>query len=213
MGQIIGNEVQDMLLEPMRIVAKKKSLYLDYFHPREARDFKKKVRWFDSTNNSHDLDYVMESGGTEKLFGDPTIFIEIAWRRYAKHSRNKIKEILGSLLPLQAKHHAQFAGVVLCGNFTKPALNEITSNGLSVAMIEYDTIIDAYKTVGADLHFDEATAESESVIKINQYDNLSNEQKNDARNKILNFNKTSLLDFLRKTKLDDNITTCPANIE
>ena len=43
--------------------------------------------------NVHDLDYVFEQGGTEATIGQPKAFIEIAWRRYTKHSRNKAQEI------------------------------------------------------------------------------------------------------------------------
>ena len=45
-------------------------------------------------------DYVLERGGTDTVRGLPAAFIETAWRRYTKHSRNKAQEIQGAVLAL-----------------------------------------------------------------------------------------------------------------
>src|SRR5258707_317081 len=84
-GQIIGERVEFALREPLASVAAKHSLYLDYKHPRETRGGRRKVIWHDSKGNGHDLDYVLEQGGSETVVGRPKVFIEIAYHA----SRNR----------------------------------------------------------------------------------------------------------------------------
>jgi hypothetical protein len=74
-------------------------LYLDKKGPRPARKGLK-VTWSDRLGNQHDLDFVLERGGTPNKIGIPVAFIEAAWRRYTKHSRNKAQEIQGAITPL-----------------------------------------------------------------------------------------------------------------
>ena len=53
--------------------------------------------------------------------GKPVAFIESAWRRYTKHSRNKAQEIQGAILPLAETYSESnlFLGAVLAGVFTE----------------------------------------------------------------------------------------------
>jgi hypothetical protein len=98
-GQLIG-EVLEMAIEPiLSEFAKQQGLFLDKKGPRPVRDGQK-VCWTDLNGNKHDLDFVLERGGTPDRFGVPVAFIEAAWRRYTKHSRNKAQEIQGAILPL-----------------------------------------------------------------------------------------------------------------
>src|SRR3970282_2096626 len=103
----------------LRIFAKAHKLYLDRKGPRQARTGSK-VSWRDASGNVHALDFVLERGGTVTQKGEPVAFIETAWRRYAKHSRNKAQEIQGAILPLLETYSKQhpFIGVVLAGVFT-----------------------------------------------------------------------------------------------
>jgi hypothetical protein len=103
-GQIIGDVLEEALHEPLRKLAKELGLYLDYKHPRASRGGKALVSWIDGKGNSHDLDYVFEQGGTEKKIGTPKAFIETAWRRYTKHSKNKAQEIEGAVGHLRARY-------------------------------------------------------------------------------------------------------------
>ena len=77
----------------------------------------------DSKGNTHILDYVMEEGGSEAVQGRPRAFIEIAWRRYTKHSKNKAQEIQGAITPLAETYQDShpFLGAVLAGEFTEPS--------------------------------------------------------------------------------------------
>jgi len=68
-GQIIGDMLEIMLREPLRKIAQEFGLYLDYKHSRAARGFKNKLTWCDNKGNQHDLDYVLEQGGSEAKSG------------------------------------------------------------------------------------------------------------------------------------------------
>ncbi len=105
-GQIIGEVLEAAIRGPLEEVCRKHGLYLDSKHPRLARNSLNKVAWKDRKGNTHDLDYVIESGGTEEAIGVPKAFIEIAWRRYTKHSRNKAQEIQGAIIPLYLTREA-----------------------------------------------------------------------------------------------------------
>ncbi len=98
-GQIIG-EVLEKAVEPLlQEVALRYGLYLDKKGSRPARAGNK-VTWRDLYGNAHDLDFVLEKGGTPWRQGLPIAFIETAWRRYTEHSSNKAQEIQGAIIPL-----------------------------------------------------------------------------------------------------------------
>lgn len=76
-GQIIG-DLLELALEPhLQKFARKHKLYLDKKGKRKARSGKK-VSWTDTNGNKHDLDFVLERGGTENKIGTPVAFIESA---------------------------------------------------------------------------------------------------------------------------------------
>jgi hypothetical protein len=102
-GQIIG-DVLEVAIEPvLSLFAQENGLYLDKKGPRPARKGMK-VSWTDLSGNVHDLDFVLEKNGSLTKIGTPVAFIESAWRRYTKHSRNKAQEIQGAILPLAATY-------------------------------------------------------------------------------------------------------------
>jgi hypothetical protein len=178
-GQIIGQEFLEVATEPlMRDVAVKHGLYLDQKGLRPARTGKK-ISWIDLYGNTHDLDFVLERGGSENTLGTPVAFVETAWRRYTKHSRNKAQEIQGAILPLIAKHqaHAPFIGVILAGEFTEGALTQLKSLGFRVLYFPYRTIITAFQSVGIDADFGEDTPDAACKLKIQAWQRLSADQR------------------------------------
>jgi len=98
-GQIVGDVLEEAIRPLLERFAKKHDLYLDMKGNRPCRHGRK-CSWTDLNKNSHDLDFVLERGGTLDKIGMPVAFIETAWRRYTKHSRNKAQEIQGALEPL-----------------------------------------------------------------------------------------------------------------
>jgi hypothetical protein len=125
-GQIIGDTLERAVRPLLEAVAKRLGLYLDGKGERKARGTKRKVAWVDGQGNTHDLDYVFEFGGSDEQIGSPRAFIEVAWRRYTKYSRNKAQEIQGAILPLAERYSDchPFLGVVLGGVFTAGSLNQ-----------------------------------------------------------------------------------------
>jgi len=179
-GQIIGDIFEQFVRDMLKSIAEKHGLYLDYKKARRARAKQggrdlSKVTWQDSYGNRHDLDYVLERGGTEDLLGVPVAFIESAWRRYTKHSENKVQEIEAAVLPiaLTFARHQPFCGAVLSGEFTRNALAQLESKGFSVLHIPYESILEAFQEIGMDASsVDRVTTEEEFRRKIAQWEAL-----------------------------------------
>jgi hypothetical protein len=193
-GQIIG-DLLELAIEPhLRKFAKGNNLYLDKKGVRTARKGKK-LSWVDGKENSHDLDFVLERGGSEKLIGVPVAFIETAWRRYTKHSRNKSQEIQGAILPLAEKHRnsSPFIGVVLAGEFTAGSLTQLKSSGFCVLYFSYDTVMRAFRKFKIDADFDEATSEKDFKKKIDSWNKLPNQES--VAKELLKLNKKEVEEF------------------
>ncbi len=174
-GQIIGNLLEAVVGPFLSQFAKEKHLYLDHQkNPRKARNGKK-VTWEDARGNVHDLDYVLEKDGTDATTGMPVAFIEVAWRRYTKHSRNKAQEIQGAILPLAEKFQWSnpFLGAVLAGVFTKGALEQLRSLGFHVLYFPYDTLVAAFAEEGIDIAFDEKTPDAAFRKCVKKIDSVS----------------------------------------
>ena len=179
-GQIIGDVFENFVRDMLKNIAEKHELYLDYKKPRRARSKQggkdlSKVTWQDAYGNRHDLDYVLERGGTEDALGIPVAFIESAWRRYTKHSKNKVQEIEAAVLPvaLTFSRHQPFCGAVLSGDFTSNALSQLESKGFCVLHIPYQSILEAFSEVGIDASsVDRITTEEEFRRKIAQWEAL-----------------------------------------
>jgi hypothetical protein len=193
-GQIIGDLLEQALTPHLQKFARKHKLYLDKQGIRKVRTGKK-VSWTDSNGNKHDLDFVLERGGTENKVGIPVAFIESAWRRYTKHSRNKAQEIQSAILPLADKYRSSspFVGVVLAGVFTGGALTQLKSLGFGVLYFPYDTVVKAFSKFGIDAAFDEKTAETDFRKKIDDWNKLPN--KEDVAKKLLKLNKKNVDEF------------------
>jgi hypothetical protein len=174
-GQIIGDVFEVFVRNVLTEIANRHTLYLDFKRARAARYGESKVTWQDGYGNKHDLDYVLERGGTEGEFGVPVAFIESAWRRYTKHSKNKVQEIEAAVMPiaLTFSRHQPFCGAVLAGEFTRNALTQLESKGFSVLHVPYESILEAFKDTGIDASsLDAITTEAEFRRKIEQWQTL-----------------------------------------
>ncbi len=176
-GQIIGEMLERAFEKYLKNFTDTKGLYLDTIGPRKARKGKK-VSWIDLYGNKHDLDFVLERGGSEEVIGAPVAFIESAWRRYTKHSKNKAQEIQGAIMPLATKHSfsVPFLGVVLAGMFTSGALNQLRSRGFQVLYFDYVSIVRAFETHGIDVAFDEDTTTANLHEKVKVLQEIKNGQ-------------------------------------
>jgi hypothetical protein len=177
-GQILG-EMLERAVEPIVLAqAKKHDLYLDKKGPRKCRDTVL-LSWEDASGNIHNLDFVLERGGSDEKRGMPVAFIEVAWRRYTKHSRAKAQEIQGAIMPLLEQHHTSlpFFGIVIGGAFTKPALKQLESLGFALLYIPTESIIKAFAKVGIEAAANEKTPEKQFKKQVYLYKTLSAEKK------------------------------------
>jgi hypothetical protein len=186
-GQIIGEAFEVFVHDLLSEVAQRHGLYLDSKKPRAVRGGQGKVTWQDAYGNKHDLDYVLERGGTDETLGIPLAFIESAWRRYTKHSKNKVQEIEAAVLPiaLTFSRHQPFCGAVLAGEFTQNAIHQLVSKSFAVLHIPYDSILAAFHEIGVDASSEDGvggTTEEQFSRKIQQWEALRQPQ---ATNRLL----------------------------
>jgi hypothetical protein len=201
LGQIIGDTLE-IAIEPfLREFATENHLYLDKKEYRNARKGTK-LTWIDINENKHDLDFVLEDGGTEDKIGKPVAFIECAWRRYTKYSRNKSQEIQGAIIPLFEKYRTlnPFIGVVLAGEFTKNSLKQLESLGFKILFFSYEKIIDAFSKIEIDVNFNEETSEKHFEEQIEKYENLSPGNKELLYKSIIEKNLLEINNFISSLK-------------
>jgi hypothetical protein len=197
-GQIIGNLIEAAIEPFLKDFAKEKHLYLDHQkYPRKARKGKN-VTWEDPYGNVHDLDYVLEMDGTDTIRGTPIAFIEVAWRRYTKHSRNKAQEIQGAILPLSEKYRWSnpFLGAILAGVFTEGSIDQLRSLGFHVLYFQYDTLVNAFSQEGIDIAFDETTPDKNFQQCVRKIVTSSQHKIERIKNCLVVANKEKINDFM-----------------
>jgi hypothetical protein len=196
-GQIIGDTLEAAILTLLASFAIKRRLYLDHKGPRPCRKGLA-CSWVDLHGNTHDLDSVLESGGTSHKKGAPVAFIEIAWRRYTKHARNKAQEIQGAIEPLAETYSSlgTFKGAVLAGGFTDGAIDQLKSLGFTVLFFTYDLIISAFEVVGIDAFYDENTPDRECQRKVDKWNRLTKLDKEKIPKELLKRNRSNIERFM-----------------
>jgi hypothetical protein len=202
LGKLLENIVLNDILKPrLQEFANTKNYYLDWQGSRPARS-SKKVTWEDKYGNKHDLDFVIEVGGTDQKLGKPVAFIECAWRRYTKHSRNKAQEIQGAILPIIEFHtlSAPFYGAVLAGEFTQPALDQLRNNGFAIIYIPYSDVVAAFRKINFEIEFDEKTPDNIYTKASKQLANLSTLKKDQLRQALMQASQPEIDRFMDKLK-------------
>ena len=179
-GQVVGEVFEETFNAILTDTARNAGVYLDFNGNERDRDCgvrnnRGKLAWQDAAENWHQLDFVYERGGTRERVGVPVAFVEVAWRRYTKHSKNKAQEIEGAILPIAETHrHARpFLGAIVGGVFTKNSLSQLQSRGFSLIYVPYENVMKAFAAVGIDAHYDEDTDEKEYARKLAQFSKLS----------------------------------------
>lgn len=204
LGQIVGDQLELALRGPLQAMADEFGLYLDYKHSRAARGGRRKVVWRDLYGNAHDLDYVLEEGGSEEQLGEPLAFIETAWRRYTKHSRNKVQEIQGAIMPLAETfaRRQPFLGAILAGEFTSGSLAQLQSHRFHLAYCPYATIVQAFAEEGVDISSEENTPDEELHAKVRSFELLRTSQRAQIATAFQRLHEaqfTTFLDALRRS--------------
>jgi hypothetical protein len=208
-GQIIGDLLEEIMTPQFQSFCDARGLYLDKKGVRVGARGGKKVSWLDKYGNSHDLDFVIEKGGSDSVRGRPLAFIEVAWRRYTKHSRNKAQEIQGAILPIAERYDwdKPFLGVILAGVFTNGSLTQMKTSGFEVALFPYESIVSAFSSVGIVAEFDEDTPDAVFQNTVNQIDAISPQMRIRLKQNLVTSNQGLLDQFFTKlqTILDRQI--------
>ena len=206
LGELLGNFFETTMVNYLRPFAENHGFYFDYKHPRTARNQKPDVVWTDIDGNRHKLDVVFEMGGNENVIGTPKAFIEIAWRSYAKHSKNKVQEISGALIPLRMKYkkHLPFFGAILAGVFTQPSIIQLQSQGFNTLHFPYDAVVQAFQEEGINVSWQEDTSEIVLSEKVQAFRNLTQEQRENIAGNLINDNEALITPFI--TRLESAMT-------
>lgn len=198
-GQKLG-EFLEMLVEYLLVpVATKHGLYIDRKGPRPARGKLTKATWTDKYGNKHDLDYVLERGGSATRLGDPLAFVEAAWRKGTRHSKNKVQEIQGAILPLVEtnSHHAPFAGVILAGDFTAPSIQQLKNLKFKVLYFTTAMAAKAFQKVGLDITSNDTTPDSDYSAKIATYNALTQANRLQVIEEMIALNQQEVDSFIQ----------------
>ena len=174
LGQMIGNFFEEFFKDSLEKLSTQHGLYCDSKGGRSlVRGNRKKVTWQDSKGTPHDLDYVLERNASENTRGDPVAFIELAWRRYTKHSRNKAGEIEGALFHLKTTYSGAFLGAILAGEWSKGSLEQMKARGIKLLHIPFETVATTFDTKGIDLRYGEQSSSDVKWQIIEQWESLS----------------------------------------
>lgn len=147
LGQRIGDWWEEYVVLPLlREISDELGLYLDNrFIDRPARSGDK-IIWNDDSGNRVDYDFVLELDGTDEEFGIPVGFVEVFWRRGARHSKDKARDDSGKLRPMRETYPtARFLGVAACGELTKPARELIKGQNMDLFFVPKSTLIEAFE--------------------------------------------------------------------
>lgn len=202
-GQILGDAFEAAFRSVIASVAVECGVYLDYNGNDRPTRNGGVLRWRDENQNWHRLDYVLERGGTDNKVGVPAAFIEMAWRRYTKHSKNKVQEIEGAVLPLADtyRHSHPFLGAIVAGDFTEASLSQLRSRGFAIIYVPTSKVADAFASVGIDANSTESTTENEFGKKITQYASLSDAQRTKVAERLVDAEPVAVREFVGQLKM------------
>lgn len=177
LGQIIGYAMEEAFYDMLLPVAKEFDLFADRQGERKPARKGKFVTWTDDHGNKHNLDFVLERGGSEATIGVPVAFIESAWRRYTRHSVNKAGEIANALVPLRRTYvnSRPFLGAVVAGEWTEGGITQMESQAISVLHLPMATIVDAFATEDVDVFFQEDTDANHMSTQVAAWEALGGE--------------------------------------
>jgi hypothetical protein len=199
LGQMIGNFFEEFFSDTFEEFAIERNLFCDRKGPRPVvRGDKLKVTWLDSDGNPHDLDYVLEVDGSDTQQGKPIAFIELAWRRYTKHSRNKSGEIEGSLLHLRDTYKScRFIGALLAGEYSEGGLRQLRSHQIAVLHVPFGKIAEAFRARGVDLAYPENASDRLKRRVIAKWESLRPEDLRVIKRALRASIKDDLTDFMK----------------
>jgi hypothetical protein len=108
----------------------------------------------------------------------PVAFIESAWRRGTRHSKNKVQEIQAAINPIVLKNKSTvcFKGAILGGDFTSSSIKQLESDSFSVLYFPTTLFEKTFKKFHLDIISDDATKESEFKRRIDLWEKFKDKE-------------------------------------
>jgi hypothetical protein len=165
LGQLVGDWWEEHVVLPMLSdIANELDLYLDHrFSERRCRKGSK-IIWEDENGNEVDYDFVLELNGSDEKVGIPVGFVEVFWRRGARHSKDKARDDSGKLMPMRQTYPtARYLGVAACGSLTQPAREYIKLRDIDLFYVPKSKIIEAFAENGLIMDYPDKLSEEEKA--------------------------------------------------
>ncbi|GHV78168.1 hypothetical protein AGMMS49942_29890 [Spirochaetia bacterium] len=112
-------------------------------------------------------------------------------------------------MPLFDKYKKEnpFIGVILAGEFTNNSLMQLKSLGFSILYFSYEKIINAFRSMGIEVYFEENTEETQFAKQIELWDNLTENGKVNVYTAITEQNPLEINQFISEleTKISRKI--------
>lgn len=82
------------------------------------------------------------------------------------------------------------------GEYTPPAINQLKNLGFQVLYFQYDTVIQAFETVGVDVRYDEKTADDAIRGKHRDWEAVSDKRKPLVWERLVELNSSNVQEFM-----------------
>lgn len=214
LGQLVGDWWEEFVVLPLlNEIANDLDLYLDHrFRERNCREGSK-IIWEDENGNKVDYDFVLELNGSDKREGIPVGFVEVFWRRGARHSKDKARDDSGKLMPMRQTYPtARYLGVAACGSLTEPAREYIKLRDIDLFYVPKSKIIEAFSKNGLTIDYPDKLSEEEKAKLAeefgNSFDNKMKKKVSDTLKKVIG--KATIQSY--KSKISSSLSALPQEI-
>lgn len=214
LGQLVGDWWEEFVVLPLlNEIANDLDLYLDHrFRERNCREGSK-IIWEDENGNKVDYDFVLELNGSDKKEGIPVGFVEVFWRRGARHSKDKARDDSGKLMPMRQTYPtARYLGVAACGSLTEPAREYIKFRDIDLFYVPKSKIIEAFSKNGLTIDYPDKLSEEEKAKLAeefgNSFDNKMKKKVSDTLKKVIG--KATIQSY--KSKISSSLSALPQEI-
>lgn len=214
LGQLVGDWWEEYVVLPLlNEIANELDLYLDHrFRERTCREGSK-IIWEDENGNEVDYDFVLELYGSDEEVGIPVGFIEVFWRRGARHSKDKARDDSGKLMPMRQTYPtARYLGVAACGSLTGPARDYIKLRDIDLFYVPKSKIIEAFERNDLIMDYPDRLNEGEKAKLAenfsSKFDLKTKKKVSDTLRKIIG--KATLQSY--KSKITSSLSALPQEI-
>lgn len=129
--------------------------------------------------------------------GHPLVLLESKYIRYKKHNKDKGSWICNVHSALRGNYKSIKSSIaVLAGNWSAPSLEMLMKSRVQVFLIQFDAICTILDEYGIDFRWEENDADS-AQLAWEIYDALSEEQKTEIGERMVDQIKPSLCDYLK----------------